>query len=121
MTIVGPAVVDLTQHFVERWNFVKHDKYKHDERYESVLSIDLPHGTHEADFIPHPLIFFSWLGLPSPYQSPVDAFESRRGSLDEEQAEARRAERRREHPHLQEWMDVSPRTLSNRSIRSDLF
>lgn len=48
---------------------------------------------------------FSWLGLPSPYDSPVDAFESRRGSVDEEQAETRRAERRREHPHLAEWLD----------------
>ena len=34
MTIIGPAVVDLTQHFVERWNFVKHAKYKHDHDYD---------------------------------------------------------------------------------------
>jgi phosphatidylserine/phosphatidylglycerophosphate/cardiolipin synthase-like enzyme len=58
MTMVGPAVIDLTQHFVERWNFskpssipsllallfsnalelldltVKHQKYKHDDRYD---------------------------------------------------------------------------------------
>lgn len=27
LTIAGPAVVDLVQHFCERWNFVKKIKY----------------------------------------------------------------------------------------------
>jgi phospholipase D1/2 len=67
MTLQGPVVVDLQQHFVERyvagapsptrrsepqadpivrppprWNFVKHLKYKHNERYEWLA---LPHRT----------------------------------------------------------------------------
>ncbi|KAI9633008.1 uncharacterized protein MKK02DRAFT_40389 [Dioszegia hungarica] len=43
LTIVGPSVVDLVQHFCERWNFVKKIKYKHDHRME-------------------------WLALPSPWE-----------------------------------------------------
>ncbi|KAL7424937.1 hypothetical protein Q5752_000624 [Cryptotrichosporon argae] len=34
LTFLGPAVVDLVQHFCERWNFVKKIKYKHDHRME---------------------------------------------------------------------------------------
>lgn len=40
--MVGPAVVDLVQHFCERWNFVKEFKYKHEKRMD-------------------------WLQLPSPW------------------------------------------------------
>ncbi|ORY72756.1 phospholipase D/nuclease [Leucosporidium creatinivorum] len=29
----GPAVMDVCQHFVERWNFLKHLKQRHDSRY----------------------------------------------------------------------------------------
>ncbi|KAL2267401.1 hypothetical protein VTJ83DRAFT_4678 [Remersonia thermophila] len=32
--IVGPAVYDIAEHFVLRWNFVKRDKYKRDKRFE---------------------------------------------------------------------------------------
>ncbi|GAA5985829.1 hypothetical protein JCM5350_006905 [Sporobolomyces pararoseus] len=31
--IQGPAVLDIAQHFVERWNFVGHLKYRHDDRF----------------------------------------------------------------------------------------
>lgn len=41
MTLVGPSVVDLVQHFCERWNFVKKIKYKHDHRMEW-LSLPFP-------------------------------------------------------------------------------
>jgi phospholipase D1/2 len=33
MGVIGPAVYDIAEHFVLRWNFVKRDKYKRDERY----------------------------------------------------------------------------------------
>lgn len=31
--IVGPSVLDVAQHFVERWNFICHLKYRHKSRY----------------------------------------------------------------------------------------
>ncbi|KAL2139210.1 hypothetical protein VTI28DRAFT_5498 [Corynascus sepedonium] len=34
MGVVGPCVYDIAEHFVLRWNFVKRDKYKRDERFE---------------------------------------------------------------------------------------
>ncbi|PVG01208.1 phospholipase D/nuclease [Serendipita vermifera] len=34
MTIVGPTVLDIAQHFIERWNEVKKRKYRELERYE---------------------------------------------------------------------------------------
>ncbi len=34
MGVIGPAVRDIAEHFVLRWNFVKRDKYKRDDRYE---------------------------------------------------------------------------------------
>nr|ODN91177.1 phospholipase D [Cryptococcus depauperatus CBS 7841] len=40
LTMIGPSVVDLVQHFCERWNFVKKFKYKHDHRMEW---LSLPH------------------------------------------------------------------------------
>lgn len=49
---------------------------------------------------------YDWLGLPSPYSAPVDCFEDRRGDAEVEADNAERAERRREHPHLQDWLDV---------------
>jgi phospholipase D1/2 len=33
MGVIGPTVYDIAEHFVLRWNFVKRDKYKRDERY----------------------------------------------------------------------------------------
>jgi phospholipase D1/2 len=32
MGVIGPCVYDIAEHFVLRWNFVKRDKYKRDER-----------------------------------------------------------------------------------------
>ncbi|WWD20129.1 hypothetical protein CI109_104605 [Kwoniella shandongensis] len=34
LTLAGPAVIDLVQHFVERWDFVKTIKYKHDHHFD---------------------------------------------------------------------------------------
>ncbi|KAF2127758.1 phospholipase-like protein PldA [Dothidotthia symphoricarpi CBS 119687] len=34
MGIIGPAVYDIAEHFALRWNFVKREKYKRDERYD---------------------------------------------------------------------------------------
>ncbi|KAL8297949.1 hypothetical protein RB597_007064 [Gaeumannomyces tritici] len=34
MGIIGPCVYDIAEHFVLRWNFVKRDKYKRDDRYD---------------------------------------------------------------------------------------
>lgn len=34
MGVIGPAVFDIAEHFVLRWNFMKRDKYKRDERYD---------------------------------------------------------------------------------------
>lgn len=32
MGVVGPCIYDIAEHFVLRWNFIKRDKYKRDER-----------------------------------------------------------------------------------------
>ncbi|KAF2089500.1 putative phospholipase PldA [Saccharata proteae CBS 121410] len=37
MGVIGPCVYDIAEHFVLRWNFVKRDKYKRDERYDWLL------------------------------------------------------------------------------------
>jgi phospholipase D1/2 len=34
MGLIGPCVYDIAEHFVLRWNFVKRDKYKRDDRYD---------------------------------------------------------------------------------------
>ncbi|KAB5524009.1 hypothetical protein GE09DRAFT_1065441 [Coniochaeta sp. 2T2.1] len=34
MGLIGPSVYDIAEHFVLRWNFVKRDKYKRDERFD---------------------------------------------------------------------------------------
>lgn len=41
MTIDGPVVLDIVQHFVERWNEVKTRKYKNDSRFDWLA---LPHN-----------------------------------------------------------------------------
>ncbi|PNS16800.1 Phospholipase D1 [Sphaceloma murrayae] len=33
MALIGPCVYDIAEHFVLRWNFVKRDKYKREEKY----------------------------------------------------------------------------------------
>ncbi|KAH9840894.1 phospholipase D/nuclease [Rhodofomes roseus] len=45
MTLCGPSVLDLVQHFVERWNEVKKRKYSKDQRYDWLA---LPHDVQEA-------------------------------------------------------------------------
>ncbi|RDB28300.1 Phospholipase D1 [Hypsizygus marmoreus] len=45
MTLVGPAVLDIVQHFVERWNEIKKRKYREDERYPW---LSLPHNVEAA-------------------------------------------------------------------------
>ncbi|ERT01679.1 hypothetical protein HMPREF1624_02931 [Sporothrix schenckii ATCC 58251] len=37
MGIVGPCVYDIAEHFVLRWNFIKRDKYKRDERFDWLM------------------------------------------------------------------------------------
>lgn len=44
--LAGPVVMDLAQHFVERWNFVRSLKYKHDDRY---LELAFPHVVGEDE------------------------------------------------------------------------
>lgn len=34
MGLIGPCVYDIAEHFILRWNFVKRDKYKRDDRYD---------------------------------------------------------------------------------------
>ncbi|KAG5645727.1 hypothetical protein DXG03_005423 [Asterophora parasitica] len=46
MTLVGSAVLDITQHFVERWNEIKKRKYRFDTRYDW---LDLPHDPDAAE------------------------------------------------------------------------
>ncbi|KAG6872615.1 hypothetical protein C0995_008273 [Termitomyces sp. Mi166 len=45
MTLVGPVVLDIVQHFVERWNEIKKRKYRYDERF---AWLSLPHDVEAA-------------------------------------------------------------------------
>ncbi|TFK51187.1 phospholipase D/nuclease [Heliocybe sulcata] len=45
MTLEGPVVLDIVQHFTERWNEVKKRKYRTDERYDWLA---LPHNINAA-------------------------------------------------------------------------
>jgi phospholipase D1/2 len=45
MSLVGPAVLDIVQHFVERWNELKKRKYNGDTRYDWLA---LPHDIEAA-------------------------------------------------------------------------
>lgn len=38
MTLAGPVVLDIVQHFTERWNEIRKRKYKHDEFVSSSLA-----------------------------------------------------------------------------------
>lgn len=40
MTLCGPVVLDIVQHFVERWNEIKKRKYKQDSYVNSVPACD---------------------------------------------------------------------------------
>lgn len=37
MGLIGPCVYDIAEHFVLRWNFVKRDKYKRDDRFDWIM------------------------------------------------------------------------------------
>ncbi|KAF3066559.1 Phospholipase D1 [Daldinia childiae] len=37
MGVVGPCVYDIAEHFILRWNFVKRDKYKRDDRFDWLM------------------------------------------------------------------------------------
>ncbi|BGP36940.1 hypothetical protein JCM10449v2_000843 [Rhodotorula kratochvilovae] len=45
--LIGPAVYDVAQYFVERWNFVRNLKYAHKSRYP-LLSFPHPHDPNDA-------------------------------------------------------------------------
>ncbi|KAG5341907.1 hypothetical protein C0989_007067 [Termitomyces sp. Mn162] len=45
MTLLGPVVLDIVQHFVERWNEVKKRKYREDQRFPW---LSLPHDVEAA-------------------------------------------------------------------------
>ncbi|KAF8317462.1 phospholipase D/nuclease [Clavulina sp. PMI_390] len=54
MTIIGPSVLDVSQHFIERWNEVKKRKYRGDPAYEWLaLPHDVESGPNEA-IVRHP-------------------------------------------------------------------
>jgi len=48
MIMIGPSAVDAAQHFVERWNFIKKEKYEKNDRYpylptpHEILGIQIP-------------------------------------------------------------------------------
>ncbi|GJN91854.1 hypothetical protein Rhopal_004878-T1 [Rhodotorula paludigena] len=48
--ITGPAVMDVAQHYVERWNFIRNLKYRHKDRYPVLAfphALDDPDGTSD--------------------------------------------------------------------------
>ena len=65
MGVIGECVYDIAEHFVLRWNFVKRDKYKRDDRFdwliiegregddEDIISIQRPKFPM-GDYIKHP-------------------------------------------------------------------
>ena len=66
MGVIGECVYDIAEHFILRWNFVKRDKYKRDERFDWLL-MEGREGEHEdliavqrpkhpvGDYVHHPL------------------------------------------------------------------
>ena len=66
MGIIGPCVYDVAEHFILRWNFVKRDKYKRDDRYdwltmtgrtgddEDLIGVQRPKHP-VGDYVHHPL------------------------------------------------------------------
>lgn len=66
MGVIGPCVYDIAEHFVLRWNFIKRDKYKRDERFdwlelrgrqgedEDLVGVQRPKHP-VGDYILHPL------------------------------------------------------------------
>ncbi|KAL9057467.1 MAG: hypothetical protein Q9162_002304 [Coniocarpon cinnabarinum] len=66
MGVIGPCVYDIAEHFVLRWNFVKRDKYKRDDRFdwitmegrngedEDIVAVQRPHHP-VGEYLKHPL------------------------------------------------------------------
>ncbi|ROT41909.1 phospholipase D p1 [Sodiomyces alkalinus F11] len=66
MGVIGPCVYDIAEHFVLRWNFIKRDKYKRDNRYdwiqmrgrtgedEALVGVQRPKHP-VGDYVLHPL------------------------------------------------------------------
>lgn len=66
MGLIGPSVYDMAEHFVLRWNFIKRDKYKRDERFdwlelrgrqgydEDLVGVQRPKHP-VGDYVRHPL------------------------------------------------------------------
>jgi len=66
MGLIGPAVYDIAEHFVLRWNFCKRDKYKRDKRFdwitlqgregddESLVGVQRP-SYPVGEYLRHPL------------------------------------------------------------------
>ncbi|KAK5998229.1 Phospholipase D1 [Cladobotryum mycophilum] len=66
MAVIGPCVYDIAEHFVLRWNFIKRDKYKRDDRFDWII-LEGREGEDEdlvgvqrpkhpvGDYIKHPL------------------------------------------------------------------
>ena len=74
MAVIGPAVYDIAENFVLRWNFVKRDKYKRDDRFDWLLLegregddedlIGVQRPKHPVgDYIKHPLTSLSTKNL----------------------------------------------------------
>lgn len=66
MGVIGPCAYDIAEHFILRWNFVKRDKYKRDERFcwmtlegregedEDLVAVQRPKHP-VGEYIHHPL------------------------------------------------------------------
>ncbi|KAI1491290.1 hypothetical protein F5X96DRAFT_678512 [Biscogniauxia mediterranea] len=66
MGVIGPCVYDIAEHFVLRWNFVKRDKYKRNDKYDWIMLrgregededlVGVQRPTHPVgDYVLHPL------------------------------------------------------------------
>lgn len=81
MGVIGECVYDIAEHFVLRWNFVKRDKYKRDERFdwlmlegrdEDIISIQRPKFP-VGDYIKHPFTPLSTRAWTKEAQGTVHA------------------------------------------------
>ncbi|KIO26629.1 hypothetical protein M407DRAFT_199455 [Tulasnella calospora MUT 4182] len=82
LALAGPAVLDVVQHFVERWNKIKKEKYKDDVTYDWLA---FPHNT--AKFTQEPVSRLPyaevWGSIGTKFQNrwqPNDDSHSRGGS-----------------------------------------
>ncbi|KAF2771924.1 phospholipase D/nuclease [Teratosphaeria nubilosa] len=94
MGVIGPCVYDIAEHFVLRWNFVKRDKYKRDDRYdwitltgrtgedEDLIGVQRPKHP-VGDYIHHPLSPLEHK-TGNPRQGRLVANDSREASGDDE-------------------------------------